>query len=240
MKKKIILILPAYNASTTLVPFLENLPKNIFDDIILVDDCSTDGTYALAKSQKGIKTYQTSHNHGYGGNLKYCLSKALLEGADAIVELHPDGEYGTDGILPALRAVQNGAAMVLGNRFLNGMPQGMRIWKYPVTRILTWIDNVFLRTRIQDMHQGFRVYTRQLLEKVNYKKGSDDYLFSFEIIAQAAYKKLPIESVAVTTRYFGIKRGASLQASALYTLKTFWILYLFALAKCGFKIPLFS
>src|SRR5690242_19185583 len=101
-RDKIVAILPAYNASKALIPFLKSLPKNIFDEIILVDDVSRDNTFEIAKKQKGIKVYQNKRNLGYGGNLKVCLGKALDAGAEVIFELHPDGEYGFDGIEIAL------------------------------------------------------------------------------------------------------------------------------------------
>lgn len=240
MKKKVILILPAYNASKTLVPFLKDIPKQILDDIILVDDYSTDGTHKLALGQKGIKVYQTPRNLGYGGNLKFCLSKALLEGADVIVELHPDREYEKDGILPALEKVKQGTLLVLGNRFGKKKTVGMFWWKYLPIQLLTWMDNVVLGTDIADMHQGFRVYTKELLEKIDVKRAHNDYIFSFEIIAQTAFERLSIANVPVTTRYYGKKRGASFRASIIYSLKTFLVLGRFILAKLGKNDSLFT
>lgn len=239
--KKIVLILPAYNAAKTLKPFLAKVPKNIFDAVILVDDNSADNTYNMAKKYKGIKAYKNIKNLGYGGNVKKCLSLALKDKADVIIEIHPDGEYGFDGIIPALEKVKNGSSFVLGNRFdKNIKATGMLWWKYPATRILTFIDNLVLGADIKDMHQGFRVYTRKLLEETNWRLGSNDFIFSFEIIAQAAFKNIKIESVPVSTRYSGIKRGATAKASIVYTLKTFWTLALFFMAKLGIRNPLFS
>jgi glycosyltransferase involved in cell wall biosynthesis len=176
MRKKVIAILPAYNAKKSLLPFLKTLPRDVFDEIILVDDCSIDGTYEYAKKQKGIRVYHTRRNLGYGGNLKTCLSIALEHGADVIVEIHPDGEYGTNGILPGLEEVRRGAKMVLGDRFANPRRKsGMYWWKHPFTRVLTHLDNLVFSTQIGDMHQGFRVYTRELLEEVNFRVNSNNY-----------------------------------------------------------------
>lgn len=221
MKTKVIAILPAYNAAVTLKSFVASLPKDVFDEIIVVDDYSSDATYEVAKKIKGITTYQNAHNLGYGGNLKMCLGIALDHGADVIIELHPDGEYGTDGIVPAIQKVQNGAHLVLGNRF-TARPKGMYWQKILVTRLLTAMDNWMLHTSIPDMHQGFRVYTRTLLERVQYRGLSNGYLFSFQIIVAAIKNKLMVDSVPVTAHYRGKKRGASWSASARYAADTCW------------------
>lgn len=242
-KTKIVAILPAYNASKTLVPFLKNLPTDIFDEVILVDDSSADTTLQIAKRYQGIKTYQTLRNLGYGGNLKMCLGIALEHGADIMVELHPDGEYGFDGILPALEQIEKGTKFVLGNRFSdkkNGLKSGMYFWKYPFLRLLTWIDNLVLGTDIKDMHQGFRVYTKDFLQKVNFHANSNNYLFSFEIIAQATFSNITITSVPVTTFYRGKKRGVSLKSAISYSLGTVEVSILFILAKLGLKSKVFD
>ncbi len=242
-KPKVIAILPAYKASKTLLPFLDKFPKDSFNEIILIDDCSPDDTYELAKKQKGLKVYQTPRNLGYGGNLKMCLSTAFDHGADIIMEIHPDGEYKTNGVLPAIKEVEKGAAFVLGNRFSkqsHALQSGMSSMKYPITRLLTIIDNLILGTNITDLHQGFRVYTRKLLENTNFRATSNNYIFSFEIICQAAFHNLPIKEVPVSTHYTGKKRGASFKASLIYTLQTFNIIWLYIIAKLGADIPLFD
>jgi glycosyltransferase involved in cell wall biosynthesis len=223
---KIVAILPAYNAARTIVPFVRSLPNDVFDDIIVSDDSSPDGTFAVAKKIHGIFLYSTPHNLGYGGNVKQCLQLALKKKADVIVELHPDGEYGLDGIAPALAAVKKGALLVLGNRFAGDpIGHGMRRSKYAVTRLLTGIDNLLLGTRIPDLHQGFRVYTKKFLTDIPFEKGSNDYRFSFEIIVEAIRRHIPIASVPVTVHYTGNKRGASVPASIVYTFATFGILW---------------
>lgn len=220
MKQTVIAILPAYNARRTLVRFIRSIPNDLFNEVILVDDCSSDGTYELARKQRGITVYQTPRNMGYGGNLKFCLSKALEAGADIIVELHPDGEYGTDGISAALSEVKSGAHIVLGNRFFRGKPVGMYRGKYYVSRVLTYIYNMLFRTNIPDMHQGFRVYTRFLLAHIPWKSFSNDFLFSFQCIVAAKAYGLHIASVPVTARYSGGKRGATWRNSIRYVLGT--------------------
>jgi glycosyltransferase involved in cell wall biosynthesis len=219
-----IAILPAYNAARSITSFVSRIPKNVFDEIIIIDDCSCDETYNIAKKIRGVTTFRNMRNLGYGGNVKMCLGVALLHKADVIVELHPDGEYDLDGIFPALIAVKKGSEMVLGNRFYRSLlasKTGMYWWKAIATRLLTGIDNVFLGSHIPDFHQGFRVYTKKLLESIPYKQTSNSYVFSFECIVLALQQKKQIAVVPVTTHYQGNKRGATAQSSWKYTLNTF-------------------
>lgn len=243
MKKigKIIVILLAYNASKTLEKFYRDFPKNLVDEIILVDDASKDNTYELAK-KLGIKSFSNPVNLGYGGNMKKTLAIALSLGADVIIDIHPDGEYKPSGIPKAIEEVKKGADFVLGNRFVSlskPLQNGMYIWKLIPIRILNFIDQLILGVNINDFHQGFRVYTKKMLEKINYQANSNDYLFSFELISQAVYQDVKISQVPVETSYTGKKRGASLKNSTKYSLGTFKILLLFILAKLGFITKLF-
>ena len=243
MKKrpKIIVIFLAYNAAKTLTEFYQDFPKTLVDEIILVDDASKDNTYEVAK-KLGITSYQNPINLGYGGNMKKALSIALNHGGDVIIDIHPDGEYKPSAIPEALRQINLGAKFVLGNRFTSlnkPLKSGMYIWKFIPIWILNRIDKIVLGVKIDDLHQGFRVYTRDLLEKVNFEENSNNYLFSFELIAQAVFNNINIQQVSVETIYTGKKRGASLKNSIKYSLGTFKILLLFILAKLGFKTKLF-
>lgn len=243
MKKepRIIAIFLAYNASKTLTKFYQEFPKKLVNEIILVDDASKDKTYELAK-KLGITSYKNPVNLGYGGNMKKALAIALKKGADILIDIHPDGEYKPSAIPEALRQINLGAKFVLGNRFSNVhklLKSGMYIWKFIPIWILNWIDKVVLGVKVADLHQGFRVYTKDLLNKVNFEENSNNYLFSFELIAQAAFNNINIGQVPVETNYSGKKRGASLKNSIKYSLGTFRILFLFLLAKLGFKTKLF-
>ncbi len=246
MKKKQpkkIAIFIAYDAEKTLEKFYKEFPKRLFDEIILVDDASKDKTYEIAKRYKSITSYKNPKNLGYGGNMKRALNLALKAKADIIVDIHPDGEYKTSAIPLAFKEIEKGSKLVLGNRFwiLNQpLKSGMYIWKFIPIRLLNFIDKTILGVNINDFHQGFRVYTRELLKKVKYKQNSNNYLFSFEIITQAVFHKLKITEVPVKTKYKGKKRGASLKNSIKYTLGTFKILYLYILAKLGFQTKLFK
>lgn len=237
---KIVAILPAYNAEKTLIPFIRNLPKDLFDEVILVDDCSFDKTFEIAKEEKGISAYRNFRNLGYGGNLKMCLGIALEHKADVVVELHPDGEYGFDAVVPALDEVGRGIKFVLGNRFSSKLARGMYLHKYIFNRLFSFLDNLILGSSIPDLHQGFRVYTKDLLGRVNYKANSNNYLFSFEIICQAIFNKISVSSVPVDSFYQGKKRGAYLLPSIIYSLGTFKILTWFVLAKLGLVGRLFK
>lgn len=239
-QKKIAFFL-AYNASKTLEKFYKDFPKDLVDEIILVDDASGDNTYALAK-KLGIVSYKNPVNLGYGGNMKKALSIALERGADILIDIHPDGEYNPSAIPEALRKIREGNQFVLGNRFTSltkPVKSGMYIWKVIPLRVLNSLDSLVFGVRLNDFHQGFRVYTKSMLSKLNYQANSNDYLFSFELISQAIYKKIQIAQVPVETNYVGKKRGASLKNSIKYSLGTFKILLLFILAKLGFEIKLF-
>ncbi len=240
-KSKIIAIFLAYNAARTLEKFYRNFPKNLVDDIILVDDASKDETFSIAR-KLGITSYQNPINLGYGGNMKKALNIALEHGGNIIIDIHPDGEYKPSAIPEALRQINLGAKFVLGNRFTSlnkPLKSGMYVWKLIPIWTLNQLDKIILGINIDDLHQGFRVYTRDLLKKVNFEENSNNYLFSFELIAQAVFNNINIQQVPVETIYTGKKRGASLKNSIKYSLGTFKILLLFILAKLGFKTKLF-
>lgn len=234
--------MPAYNAEKTLERIFKKIPKGCYDDIILFDDASSDNTFAKAKNLK-IHAYRNPINLGYGGNLKAGLKKCLDEKADIIIELHPDNEYDPSAIVPATVRVKQGADLVLGNRFFNfisPLRNGMYFWKYFPILFMATISRYILGVKIDDLHQGFRVFTRKMLENINYNNNSNSYLFSFEVIAQAIHKRMTIDQVPILCHYSGKKRGASLKNSFLYTLGTLKVLYLFMLAKFGIKNNLFS
>ncbi len=245
MKKrlKIIAILLAYNAEKTLERFYQNFPKKIFDKIILVDDASKDGTFKLAK-KLGITSYRNSKNLGYGGNMKRAMAIALKMGGDILVDIHPDGEYETSAIPKAIKKINDGCEFVLGNRFYTvtaPIKNGMFIWKFFPIIALNFLTKLSLGLGITDYHQGFRVYTRKMLEKVGFEKNSNNFLFSYEIITQAAYHNIKVCEVPVKVRYTGEKRGATLKSSVQYFLDVFTITFKYFLVKLGMgKDPTFK
>lgn len=241
-KPKVIVIFLAYNASKTLEKFYLEFPKKFVSDIILVDDASKDKTYELAK-KLGIRSFRNKANLGYGGNMKRALDLALADKADIIIDIHPDGEYKPTAIPEALKKINAGAEFVLGNRFTkktHPLKSGMHFWKWIPIRLLNLMDKIILGVMLDDFHQGFRVYTKEMLNKINFNKNSNDYLFSFELITQATYKKVKMSQVSVETSYRGKKRGASLKSSIIYSLGTFKILFLYILARLGFKTKIFQ
>ncbi|OGM19472.1 hypothetical protein A2686_01115 [Candidatus Woesebacteria bacterium RIFCSPHIGHO2_01_FULL_38_10] len=243
-KAKIIAVFIAYKAEKTLKKFWEEFPKQYFDECILVDDASGDKTFEIAKTLSGLKAYRNPKNLGYGGNLKRAVAIALNRGADIIMDIHPDNEYKPSAIPLALEKIQkDGFEFVMGNRFTSvykPLKSGMYVWKVLPLLALSYIDRLVLGVKISDFHQGFRVYTKKLFEKVNFEENSNNYLFSFELITQAAHAKIKIAEVPVETNYQGEKRGASLKNSVKYSLNTFKILVLYSLAKIGIKTKIFN
>lgn len=232
---KVIAVFIALNAGKTLKDFYRNFPKKLVDDCILVDDNSDDNTFELAM-KLGIKSYRNPVRLGYGGNMKKALQLALNEGADVIIDLHPDGEYNPDSIPAALEKIRQGSDLVLGNRFFEfGSPvkSGMYKWKVFPILLLNLIDRIILGINITDFHQGFRVYTKKLLKGIDFKSNSDNYLFSFELIVQSVQKGMVISEVPVQTSYRGKKRGASIKNSIRYSLGTFKVLGKYLLGKYG-------
>jgi len=234
---KVIIFMPAYNAEKTVGEVWEKIPWKYKKNTFLIDDHSKDNTYTIAK-KLDITSYYNRSNLGYGGNLKMGLRKSLDTGADIIVEMHPDNEYDPASIDPAIQTIMEKTGMILGNR-INPVATGMYLWKYIPTKLLTAFDNLILGTQLSDLHQGFRVYTRQMLEIIPFEKNANDYLFSFEIIAQTIFYGFTIQEVSVKTNYTGKKRGASLKNSIAYTLDTFSVLKQYILAKAGIAQKLF-
>lgn len=241
-KEKITAVLIAFNAGKTLRNFYKDFPRDLVDEVILVDDASKDNTFEISKDL-GILSYRNPVNLGYGGNMKKALSIALKGGADILIDIHPDGEYRASAIPPALREIAQGAKLVLGNRFNSidkPLKSGMYLWKFIPIWLLNQFDRLILGVKANDLHQGFRVYTKDLLSRINFEENSNNYLFSFEVIAQAAFNHLRITQVPVETSYSGKKRGASLKNSIKYSLGTFKVLALFLMANAGLKTKLFN
>lgn len=239
---KVTAIFIAYNAARTLEEFYRTFPKQLVDDMILVDDASADTTFEIAQ-RLGLKSYKNEKNLGYGGNLKKALGLALEQGADVIIDIHPDGEYDSSAIAPALKEIEAGADMVLGNRYFDGrtpLESGMFIWKYIPLMGLNIAPKLVIKNQIKDFHQGFRVYTRKCLESVPYQSNSNDFLFSFEIIAQADYHNFKIAQVPIQTSYSGKKRGCSLKSCVVYTPGVFKVMGLYLAGKAGIRTTIFE
>lgn len=235
MKKnpKIIVVMPAHNAAKTLETSYKKLPMDCIDEIILVDDASSDNTLDVAK-KLAINVYRNELNLGYGGNLKICLTKALERGADIIIEYHPDNQYSPENLPIFLEKARQGYDFGLGSRFIHpkeALTRRMPLAKFIANRGLTFIDQFVLGIELSEFHSGFRMYSRKLLELVPYLQNSDDYLFSFEIIVQAVFFNFKIAEVQVSCDYHAQMHTANLRRSTIYALGTFKTLLQYTLSK---------
>lgn len=229
--KKVVVVLPAYNAAATLEKTYAEIAFDIVDDVIIVDDASTDETVKVA-NRLGIHTVVHPENLGYGGNQKTCYREALALGADIVVMLHPDHQYDArvipDLVYPLLRGDADAA---FGSRMLGGHPMegGMPGWKYKANIFLTAFANIVFRRYLSEIHSGFRAYTRKYLETVRFEENSDDFVFDTEIIAQGMANNLFFCEVPIDTRYFPEASSINLRRSIQYgfgvlgTLLRYWL-----------------
>jgi glycosyltransferase involved in cell wall biosynthesis len=220
---RLVIVMPAYNAARTLERTYADIPHDIVERIILVDDVSRDETVDVAR-KLGLDVIIHSQNRGYGGNQKTCYDAALDAGADVVVMLHPDYQYDATRI-PALIApiVAGERDLMLGSRFLGDpLAGGMPRWKYISNRFLTTVENVAFGLRLSEYHTGLRAYSRRLLETIPYHLNSDDFVFDQELIAQvvAAGMRTRIGEVAVPTRYFEEASSVGFKRSVVYGLST--------------------
>ena len=203
--KKVVVVLPAYNAGKTLKITYDEIPFDIVDDVILVDDASKDNTVEVGK-ELGIRhIVKHEKNKGYGGNQKSCYDKALEIGADIVIMLHPDYQY-TPMLIPAIANIIGSglypvvfASRILGKGALKG---GMPMYKYIFNRCLTLTQNILMNQKLSEYHTGYRAYSREVLETINYHLFSDDFVFDNEITAKTFYCGFEIAEVTCPTKYF--------------------------------------
>ena len=235
--KKIIVVMPAYNAAKTLPQtYREVREQGIVDEIILVDDHSRDDTVAVARSLEGVRVYEHEVNKGYGGNQKTCYQLALASGADIVVMLHPDYQY-TPRLLPAMASIiANGLhPCVLGSRILGGyaLRGGMPWWKYVSNRFLTLAENILLGAKLSEYHTGYRAFSREILETLNLAKNSDDFVFDNQMLAQILWHGFTIAEVSCPTKYFAEASSINFRRSLKYGLECLGVGLQFRLAKTG-------
>ena len=218
------------------------IPKGALDAIIMVDDDSKDKAETEKIAQKlGIPFFSHTHT-GYGGNVRYGLTKALEMGGDIMVEIHGDGQFDPSVIPEALKKMRNGYDFVLGSRFIDlkqPLRDGMPLIRYLANIGLSFIDRLILRIPLTELNTGFRVYSKNLVQTLPLEGISKDHLYSFEVIAQAAYFKLRIGEIPIRCDYKKEHTSISLGESVIYAFQTFYILFLFILARLGFKTSLF-
>jgi glycosyltransferase involved in cell wall biosynthesis len=234
--KKVIVVLPAYNASKTLEKTYLEIDFSIVDDVILVDDLSNDNTVEVGK-KLGIKhIVEHKQNKGYGGNQKSCYNEALELGADIVIMLHPDYQY-TPKLIPSMTHLLASGLyhVVLGSRILGkgALKGGMPLIKYVANRGLTFIQNILMNAKLSEYHTGYRAFTREVLEAVNYNANSDNFVFDNQMLAQIWYAGYEIAEITCPTKYFDDASSISLKSSSIYGIGVLRTSLQFRLQKWG-------
>lgn len=217
--KKVVVVLPAYNAALTLEKTYREIPMDIVDDVVLVDDHSTDATAELAR-QLGIKhVVRHENNRGYGGNQKTCYKTALGLGADIVIMVHPDYQY-TPLLIPAMASIiaNDLYPVVLGSRILgNGaLKGGMPLYKYIANRLLTFTENLLTGQKLSEYHTGYRAFSKEVLLKLDLEINSDDFVFDNQMLSQIIYADFGIGEVTCPTKYFAEASSINLRRSTIY------------------------
>jgi len=233
--KKVIVIMPAYNATATLKrTYDEVMDQKIVDQVIVVDDASRDETTRIAKALPNTLVHTHPQNKGYGANQKTCYRLALEQGGDIIIMVHPDYQY-TPKLIPAMASmIGNGLyACVLGSRILGGyaLKGGMPKWKYVSNRVLTMLENILLGAKLSEYHTGYRAFSRELLEKIDLSRNSDDFVFDNQMIAQILWAGHMIAEVTCPTLYFEEASSINFRRSVTYGLGCLITAVKFRLAK---------
>jgi glycosyltransferase involved in cell wall biosynthesis len=222
---KVIVVMPAHNAARTLEQTFGGIARDWVDEIIIVDDSSSDNTREIAQTLP-VHLIWHPHNVGYGGNQKTCYLAALQRGADVVVMLHPDGQYEPSLIPELVEPILKGEAdLVLGSRFAEpgmAIAGGMPRYKYVANRALTTVENAILGTDLSELHTGYRAYSRELLMRIPFLRNSLDYSFDSELIMQASHFGFRIAEVPARSRYFDDASSISLKPATVYGLKTLW------------------
>lgn len=234
--KKVVVVMPAYNAYNTLEKTYNEVPFSIVDDVILVDDYGTDNTFELA-NKLGIKhVIRHEYNKGYGGNQKTCYNKALDLKADIIVMLHPDYQYTPKLIESMCSIIANELyPVVLGSRILGkgAIKGGMPIYKYVANRILTLFQNILMNQKLSEYHTGFRAFSADVLNGIKYNENSDDFIFDNQMLAQIMYKGYEIGEITCPTKYFEDASSINFKRSSIYGIGVVMTSVKYFLTKIG-------
>jgi len=240
--KKVIVVMPAYNAARTLErTYREVMENDIVDLVIVVDDASRDDTTAIARTLPDTKVFVHPSNMGYGANQKTCYRLALEEGGDIIIMVHPDYQY-TPKLIPAMASmIGNGLYhCVLGSRILGGyaLKGGMPVWKYAANRFLTFVENMLTGAKLSEYHTGYRAFSRQLLEKLPLEKNSDDFVFDNQMLTQILWLGYTIAEVSCPTVYASDSSSINFKQSIKYGFGCIITALIFRLAKLKLNKPL--
>ena len=234
MRSKVIIVMPAYNAATTLEKTVKDIPEGLADEIILVDDSSEDDTVNIAR-RLGLTVIVHERNKGYGANQKTCYDEALTRGSDIVVMIHPDYQY--DSSLASLfpQIIEKGICdVMLGSRVRTRkecLDSGMPLYKYVSNRLLTILENLITGQNLSEWHTGYRAYSRKVLEKIPYHKNSDDFVFDSQFLIQAVYFGFKIGDLPVPCRYMREASSINLSRSILYGMGTVKVVLQFLLQK---------
>ncbi len=240
--KRVVVVMPAYNAARTLeVTHGEILEQGVVDQIVLVDDASRDETVRIARSLEKVKVVVHPRNRGYGANQKTCYREALAAGADIVIMVHPDYQY-TPKLIPAMASLIGSGLYhcVLGSRILGGhaVGNGMPWWKYVSNRALTLFSNVLMHAKLSEYHTGYRAFSRELLQRLPFEGNSDDFVFDNQVLAQILWLRYTIAEVSCPTRYFPEASSIGFGRSVRYGLGCLATALRFRLARWGLAKPL--
>lgn len=239
-----VVVMPAYNAAATLERTLADIPREHVDEIILVDDCSSDDTVDVAR-RLGLTVVRHEENLGYGANQKTCYRLALESGADYVVMIHPDFQYDARAFPVAVEIIRLGICdCVLGSRIRTrreALAGGMPLWKYLANRFLTIIENSALGQNLGDFHSGFRAYRREVLETVPFERNSNDFVFDSEFLAQAVHFGFRLGDIPVPVRYFKGASSINFRRSVRYGFATLGVLVRYWANRLGIvRVPIFQ
>jgi len=231
--QKVVVIMPAYNAAKTLRMTYTELPHDRVDLVLLVDDGSSDATVEIAR-QLNLELFILNRNYGYGANQKTCYTEALKADADIVVMVHPDYQYDPTCLPQIIEPIERGEAdVVLGSRLMSASPvtQGMPWWKYVGNRLLTKVENAAFGLHLSEYHTGYRAFSREVLETINFQMNADGFIFDQEVIAQIVDARFRVAEVSVPTRYFPEASSASFIDSSRYGLGILWLVVRYGLHR---------
>lgn len=219
--KKVVIVMPAYNASKTLKQTYDEIPFDIVDEVVLVDDASKDDTASIAASIGIHHIIVHEKNKGYGGNQKSCYDKALALGAEIVIMVHPDYQY-TPKLITAMTSIIGNELyhVVLGSRILGkgALKGGMPLYKYIFNRMLTYSQNIIMNQKLSEYHTGFRAFSKEVLLNINFHANSDDFVFDNQMLAQICFAGYDVAEVTCPTKYFNEASSINFRRSAIYGL----------------------